>query len=159
MTLVLGRLDQGLEIGFQTANAIDNLRRCCEVLEPHGLVMVMEGLNPFRDHPGMLLTKMPHAFEICRAVNSPSCKILFDFYHQQISEGNLLPNFERCLPEVAYIQVGDTPGRCEPGTGEINYPAIAKALQDMGFAGTVGLEAWASGDSVTALEAFRAAFA
>jgi hydroxypyruvate isomerase len=144
MTLVLGRFDQGVEPGYQTANAIDNLRRCCELLEPHGLVMVMEGLNPWRDHPGMLLTKMPHAFEICRAVNSPSCKILFDFYHQQISEGNLLPNFERCLPEVAYIQLGDTPGRCEPGTGEINYKNVFKRVHELGYKGILGAEHGAS---------------
>jgi hydroxypyruvate isomerase len=144
MTLVLGRIDQGLEPGYQTANAIDNLRRCCEVLEPHGLVMVMEGLNPWRDHPGMLLTKMPHAFEICRAVNSPSCKILFDLYHQQVSEGNLIQNFERCWPEVAYFQIGDNPGRNEPGTGEINFKNVFKRIHELGFKGILGAEHGAS---------------
>jgi hydroxypyruvate isomerase len=144
MTVVLGRVDQGLEPGYQTANAIDNLRRCCELLEPHGLVMVMEGLNPWRDHPGMLLTKMPHAFEICRAVNSPSCKILFDLYHQQVTEGNLIYNVERCFSEIAYFQIGDNPGRAEPGTGEINYRNVFRRIHELGYKGILGMEHGAS---------------
>jgi hydroxypyruvate isomerase len=139
-TVVPGRFDPGLEPGYQTANVIDNLRRCCEVAEPAGLVMVLEPLNPWRDHPGLFLTKVPRAFEICRAVNSPSCKILFDVYHQQITEGNLIPNVERSWSEVAYFQVGDNPGRNEPGTGEINYRNVFKAIYARGFAGVVGME-------------------
>ena len=92
------------------------------------------------------------------AVDSPGLRLNLDLYHAQIGEGNLIDLLGRCLPWIGEIQVADVPGRCEPGTGEINYAAIAKALRDIDFAGTVGLEAWASGDSQTALESFRNAF-
>lgn len=107
--------------GYQTANAIDLLRRCAEILEPHGLIMVLEPLNWHANHGGVFLRYSDQAYAICKAVNSPSCKILFDIYHQQISEGNLIPNIDRCWDEIAYFQSGDNPGRNEPGTGEINY--------------------------------------
>jgi hydroxypyruvate isomerase len=84
--------------------------------------------------------------------------MMLDLYHAQIGEGNLIELVRRCGDAIGEIQVADVPGRCEPGTGEINYAAIAKALRDIDFAGTVGLEAWASGDSQTALESFRNAF-
>jgi hydroxypyruvate isomerase len=139
MTVVLGTLDHRADIGFQTSSAIELLRRGCEIFEPHGLVMVMEPLNP-RDHPAMFLARVPQAHMICKAVNSPSCKILFDLYHQQITEGNLIPNLDRSWDEVAYIQIGDNPGRAEPGTGEINYRNIFRHLHAKGFAGVLGME-------------------
>jgi hydroxypyruvate isomerase len=138
-TIVPGRFDLSTEVGYQTVNVIDNLKRCAELCEPVGLVMVLEPLNP-RDHPGLFLTKIAQAFAICRAVSSPSCKILFDIYHQQITEGNLIPNFEQAWDEVAYIQIGDNPGRCEPTTGEINYRNIFAFLRRRGFAGILGME-------------------
>ena len=119
MTVVPGHVDLRLDMGYQTANVIESLKLACEILEPHGLVIVLEPLN-FYNHPGLFLTKISQAFEICRAVNSPSCKILFDIYHQQIQEGNLIPNMEKAWDEIAYFQIGDNPGRNEPTTGEIN---------------------------------------
>jgi hydroxypyruvate isomerase len=85
--------------------------------------------------------------------------MMLDLYHAQIGEGNLIELVRRCGDAIGEIQVADVPGRCEPGSGEISYPAIARALDDIGYAGTIGLEAWASGDSVAALAAFRLAFA
>lgn len=140
MTVVPGRYDLGLEWDYQTANAIELLKRCSETLEPHGLVMVLEPLNWFTNHPGVFLHKVPQAYQICRAVGSPSCKFLFDIYHQQITEGNLIPNFDIAWDEVAYVQTGDNPGRNEPGTGEINYRNIFQHLHAKGYAGVVGLE-------------------
>lgn len=140
MTVVPGRYDQGLEWDYQTANCVELLKRCCEILQPHGLVMVLEPLNWFSNHPGVFLHKIPQAYQICQAVGSPSCKILFDIYHQQISEGNLIPNFDMAWDEVAYIQVGDNPGRKEPGTGEINYRNVFKHVHGKGFDGVVGME-------------------
>ena len=102
--------------------------------------MVLEALNPWRDHPRMFLTKIPQAYEICRAVDSPACKILFDIYHQQISEGNLIPNMDLAWGEIAYFQIGDNPGRNEPGTGEINYKSIFAHLKGKGYAGVLGME-------------------
>lgn len=140
MTVVPGLFDERLEVGYQTAHVVDALRRGAEVFEPHGLVMVLEPLNHFTDHPGLFLHKIPQAYEVCRAVNSPSCKILFDIYHQQITEGNLIPNFDQAWREVAYVQVGDNPGRKEPTTGEINYANVFAHLKRKGFTGVVGME-------------------
>ncbi len=139
-TVVPGRYDQRLEWDYQTANVIENLRYAAEICEKAGLVMVLEALNPFRDHPGLFLTKIPQAFLICRAVNSPSCKILFDMYHQQITEGNIIPNINKAWSEVAYFQIGDNPGRNEPGTGEMNYRNIFKHIHSKGFKGILGME-------------------
>ena len=139
-TVVPGRYDPGLEWDYQTANVIANLKRCAEICEPAGLVMVLEPLNAWRNHPGLFLTKIPQAFMICRAVNSPSCKILFDMYHQQITEGNIIPNIDRAWEEVVYFQVGDNPGRKEPTTGEMNYRNIFRHIHSKGFQGIVGME-------------------
>ena len=114
--------------GYQLANAIDLLRECSELLEPHKLTMVLEPLNWHANHGGVFLQRSDQAFAICRAVNSPSCKILFDIYHQQITEGNLIPNIDRCWHEIGYFQTGDNPGRKEPGTGEINYAKVCQHI-------------------------------
>lgn len=139
-TVVPGMFSTRLEWDYQTANVIDHLKACAAVFEPHGIIMVLEPLNAWRDHPGLFLTKVPQAFQICRAVNSPSCKILDDLYHQQITEGNLIPNLDLAWSEIAYFQVGDNPGRKEPTTGEINYKNIFKHIHAKGFTGVVGME-------------------
>lgn len=139
MTVVLGTQHPRIDIEYQTAYAVEQLRRGAKVLEPHGLVMVLEPLNP-RDHPNMLLAKMSHAYEICRAVNSPSCKILCDLYHQQITEGNLIPNIDRSWDEIAYFQIGDNPGRNEPTTGEVNFAKVFAHIKGKGFTGIYGME-------------------
>ena len=139
MTVVCGTVEPRLEMGFQTANVVNALRRGAEIFEPHGLTMVLEPLN-FRDHPNLFLTKIAQAHEICRAVNSPACKILDDLYHQQVTEGNLIPNMDGAWSEIAYFQVGDNPGRREPTTGEINYLNVFKHIHDRGFDGIVGME-------------------
>jgi hydroxypyruvate isomerase len=126
--------------GYQQANVIEFLRRCTAILEPHKLVMVLEPLNWYRDHGGVWLQHSDQAYAVCKAVNSPSCKILFDLYHQQISEGNLIPNIDRCWDEIAYFQAGDNPGRKEPGTGEINYRNVFRHIHRKGFQGVVGME-------------------
>ncbi len=139
MTVVPGHMDLRLDMGYQTANVVQALRRAADILEPHGLVMVLEPLN-FRNHPGLFLTKMSQAFEVCRAVDSPACKILDDLYHQQVHEGNLIPNLDRSWSEIAYFQIGDNPGRKEPTTGEINFPNVFQHIQDKGFRGIMGME-------------------
>ena len=139
-TVVPGAYDNGLEWDYQTANTIENLKWCAHVCEPFGLVMVLEPLNAWKNHPGLFLTKIPQAYQICRAVGSPSCKILDDLYHQQVTEGNLIPNLEMAWEEIAYFQVGDNPGRKEPTTGEINYRNIFKHLYNKGYKGVVGME-------------------
>ena len=110
------------------------------VLEPHGLVIVIEALNNLRNHPGQFLVRIPQAYMICKAVNSPSCKILFDMYHQQISEGNLIPNIDAAWDEVGYFQIGDNPGRNEPGSGEVNYRNVFRRIREKGYTGILGME-------------------
>ena len=139
-TVVPGPYVKNMEWDYQTANVIDCLRAMAEVCEPAGLVMVLEPLNAWANHPGMFLSKIPQAYAICEAVNSPSCKILDDLYHQQISEGNLIPNIDKAWKHIEYIQLGDNPGRKEPGTGEINYRNIFAHLHGKGFTGVVGME-------------------
>jgi hydroxypyruvate isomerase len=101
--------------------------------------MVLEPLNP-RNHPGLFLKKIPQAYEICKAVGSPACKILDDLYHQQITEGNLIPNIDAAWEEIAYFQIGDNPGRNEPTTGEINYKNVFRHIHEKGFEGILGME-------------------
>ena len=132
-------ISYNMEMGYQTANVIESLRYASEIFEPHGLVMVLEPLN-YRDHPSLFLNKMAQGFEICRAVNSPSCKILMDMYHQQIHEGNLIPNMDASYSEIAYFQIGDNPGRKEPLSGEINYQNIFRHIKKKGFTGVLGME-------------------
>ena len=139
MTVVPGHVDLRQNMGYQTAHVVESLKRACAILEPHGLVMVLEPLN-FRNHPGLFLSESPQAYEICKAVDSPSCKILFDIYHQQIQEGNLIPNIEACWDEIAYFQIGDNPGRKEPTTGEINYMNVFKYIHSRGFKDILGME-------------------
>ncbi len=139
MTVVPGHLDLKLNMGYQTSNVVESLKMASGILEPHGITMVLEPLN-FRNHPGLFLSESPQAYEICKAVNSPSCKILFDIYHQQIQEGNLIPNIEACWDEIAYFQIGDNPGRNEPNTGEINYKNIFKYIHQRGYNGILGME-------------------
>jgi len=139
MTVVPGFVTLKMDMGYQTANVVNALRLASEILEPHGLTMVLEPLN-FRDHPGLFLNKMSQGYEVCRAVNSPACKILDDLYHQQIHEGNLIPNIDQAWDEIGYFQVGDNPGRKEPTTGEINYTNVFKHIHEKGYSGIVGME-------------------
>ncbi|MFA5814168.1 MAG: TIM barrel protein [Bacteroidales bacterium] len=138
--VVPGRYDESLHWDYQTANVIENLRYCSGIFEPAGLTMVLEPLNTLHDHPGLFLTKIPQAYLICRAVNSPYIKIVNDLYHQQITEGNLIPNIEASYSEIGAFHLGDNPGRNEPTSGEINYKNIFKYLFEKGYNGTLCME-------------------
>ena len=138
--VVPGHYDERLHREFQTANVIDNLRYCCDILEPAGITIVMEPLNTLHDHPGLFLNRIPQAYEICRAVNRPSCKIVDDIYHQQITEGNLIPNIDAAWSEIAAFHVGDNPGRNEPTTGEINFKNVFKFIYSKQYQGVICME-------------------
>jgi hydroxypyruvate isomerase len=138
--VVPGRYDERLHRDFQTANVIDNLRYCCDVMEPSGLTIVLEPLNTIHDHPGLFLNGIPQAYAICRAVNRPVCKIVDDIYHQEITEGNLIPNIEAAWNEIAAFHLGDTPGRNEPTTGEINFKNVFKYIYSRGYEGVLCME-------------------
>lgn len=137
MTVVPGGFERNLPTGIQDAHVIEALRRGAEILEPHGLVMVLEALS---DSPDLYLRTSEQTYMICKAVNSPACKILYDIYHMQKNEGNLIRNMELTWDEIAYIQIGDNPGRKEPTTGEINYKNVFKYIHDKGYQGVMGME-------------------
>jgi hydroxypyruvate isomerase len=137
MTVVPGFFERNLPIGIQTGNVIDALRMGAAILEPHGFTMVLE---PLSDTPELFLRNADQTHMICKAVDSPSCKILYDIYHMQRNEGNLIATMEKTWDEIAYIQIGDNPGRKEPGTGEIHYGNVFKYIHDKGFKGVMGME-------------------
>ncbi len=138
--VVPGRYDEKLHRDFQTANVIDNLRYCCDVMEPAGLTIVLEPLNTLINHPGLFLNGIPQAYSICRAVNRPVCKIVDDVYHQQITEGDLIPNIEAAWSEIAAFHLGDNPGRNEPTTGEINFKNVFKYIYNKQYQGVLCME-------------------
>jgi hydroxypyruvate isomerase len=138
--VVPGRYDEKLSRDYQTANVIDNLRYCCDVLEPVGLTMVIEPLNTIHDHPGLFLTGIPQAYQICRSVNRAVCKIVNDMYHQQITEGNIIPNIDAAWSEIAAFHIGDNPGRAEPTSGEINYLNVFRHIHSKGYNGVLCME-------------------
>lgn len=137
LTVVPGFYERRLPYGNQFANVIDAMRAGAEIFEPHGLIMVLETLS---DTPELFLQQTHETYAVCKAVNSPSCKILYDIYHMQKTEGQLIVNMDRCWDEIAYIQIGDNPGRKEPTTGEINYKNLFKHIYNKGFKGVMGME-------------------
>lgn len=137
--VVPGRYDTKLHPDYQTANVIDNLRYCCDVLEPAGLIMVLEPLA-LASHEGLFLNGIPQSYPICRGVNRPVCKIVDDFYHQQRTEGNLITNMEAAWSEIAAFHTGDHPGRAEPTTGEINYKNVFKYIYSRQYQGVLCME-------------------
>ena len=140
ITSLVGNQDAKLPRGYQFANVIDCLRRASDLLEPHGLVMVFEPLNIYENHPGFFIWKNDEMYALMKAVRSPSCKLLYDFYHSQISDGHLIYNFDHCYDEIGYVQTGDVPGRKEPYTGETNYRNVFRHVYEKGYTGIIGME-------------------
>jgi hydroxypyruvate isomerase len=144
--------------GAMWLKARATLARIADLGARHGVTFVLENLNTEVDHPGVPFARAADTLALVEAVGHPHLRLNLDLYHAQIGEGNLIELVRRAAPFIGEIQVADVPGRCEPGTGEINYPAVAKALDAIGYRGTIGLEAWASGEDALALDRFRAAF-
>ena len=138
--------------------AARTLERLARLGERVGRVFTLENLNLAVDHPGTPFARAHDTLALVRAIDHPNLRLNLDLYHAQIGEGNLIELCEEALPWVGEIQVADVPGRMEPGTGEVNYPAVASALARFGYRGTVGLEAFASGDAEVAVDRFVAAF-
>jgi len=138
--MVLGLADPKLSLDFQMGNAIELCKQLVDIYAPEGITMVIEPMNHKIDHPGMFLHTVPQAYAIVKGVGSSNIKILFDIYHVQIQEGNILPTLDLAWDEVGYFQLGDTPGRKEPGTGEINYKNVLQHIHDKGYRGFLGLE-------------------
>ena len=137
MTVVPGNYDRTKSLDMQLANVIGALRPGVEILEKHNLIMVLE---PLSDTPELFLRYSDQTYAICKAMNSSACKILFDMYHMQRNEGNIIANIDKCWDEIGYFQIGDNPGRKEPGTGEMNYKNIFKHIYQKGYRGVMGME-------------------
>ncbi len=137
--------------------ARDTLHRICDLAEEEGVTFTLENLN-LREHPGCPFNSTGDVLSLVAAVDRPQLRINLDLYHTQIGEGDVIRWADACLPWIGEVQVADNPGRCEPGTGEMNWPIIARALRDMGYDGPVGMEAYAKDDPEAALDAFRKAF-
>lgn len=144
--------------GAMWIKAQETLARIAALGEREGVTFCLENLNTAVDHPGVPFARAADTIALVAAVDSPGLRLNLDLYHAQIGEGNLISLVRGCVDLIGEVQVADVPGRCEPGTGEINYAGLAAALYDTGYRGTVAMEAWASGDSVVALERFRTAF-
>jgi hydroxypyruvate isomerase len=136
-TVVPGNYDRSLPADIQTAHVITALKRGAEILEKGKLVMVLE---PLSDNPDLFLRHSQQTYMICKAVGSPSCKILFDMYHMQRNEGNIIANMDQVWDEIGYFQIGDNPGRKEPNTGEMNYRNIFRHIAEKGYTGVLGME-------------------
>ena len=143
--------------GSMWLKARDTLNRICDLAEEEGIIFTLENLN-LLDHPGCPFNSTADVLALVSSVDRPQLRINLDLYHTQIGEGDLIRWCKKCLPWIGEIQVADNPGRFEPGTGEINYAGVAKALNDMGYRGPIGMEAFAERDPESALEAFRTAF-
>src|SRR4051812_43073583 len=144
--------------GAMWLTARETLARVADLGEREGVTFVLENLNTELDHPGVPFARAADCLALVSTVDSPNLRLMLDLYHAQIGEGNLIELCRSALPWIGEIQVADVPGRCEPGTGEINYPMVAQALAAMGYRGTIGLEAYAAAGSERALARFRRAF-
>ena len=157
--------DRGLPVtpcetvtGAMWLKARDTLSRIADLAEKHGVTFMIENLNLPVDHPGVPFALAKDTLALVSSINRPGLKLNLDLYHAQIGEGNLIELCKACQPWIGEVQVADNPGRFEPGTGEMHWPNIARALHAMGYAGPVGMEAFAKGDETAALEAFRTTF-
>jgi len=132
----------GMPRAEQMSNAVATLRAAAPLLEKNGVTAIVEILNTYVNHAGYFLYYVRDGAELVDRVGSPNVKLLFDIYHVQIMEGNLISNIRENIDRIGHFHVGDVPGRHEPGTGEINYRNVFKAIYDLGdrFQGSVALE-------------------
>jgi len=154
--VVAGEETKGYSRDDQTQAVIAALKAGAKIVEPEGITIILEPLNILVDHPRQLVVHSAHAADILKAVGSPNVKMLFDIYHQQISEGNLTGNIRKYHDLIGYFQMADHPGRHEPTTGEINYPYVLRTIHDVGYRDPIGMEMSARSDPMTAFKAVRA---
>lgn len=156
LTVIPGMLRDDLPREKQIEACIEGYKKAAPLCEDEEITLMLEPLNPLIDHKGVLVSRTDEAARIVREVGSPYIRILYDVYHQQITEGNLINTIEdyyRKDPLIHYFQIADTPGRNEPGTGEINYSKVLESIFQMGYRGYVGLELRPRTDEVVALNA------
>lgn len=139
----------------QLQNMVETLKQCAPMLEKAGIVLEVEPLNGLVDHKGHFLQRSDESASVIDQVGSPNVKLVFDVYHQQITEGNVIRNATKYRDRINHYHIADNPGRKQPGTGELNYVNILKAIKETGFDGFVGLECGFTIDTDTAVEQFQ----
>ncbi|MGE3269293.1 MAG: hydroxypyruvate isomerase family protein, partial [Chloroflexota bacterium] len=153
LNALAGKVPAGVSPEVAKAICVENLTKAAPLCEDAGVVLVTEGLNSLQT-PGFFLDNSTLGFELVDEVGSPAVKFQYDIYHMQIMEGNLIDTIKANIGKIAHIQVADVPGRHEPGTGEINYPNVFKAIDESGYQGYVALEYAPSGDTQAGLDAW-----
>ncbi len=148
--------DLGTSRFVQKKNLIEGLKVCASLLEKEDTLLVIEPLNTLVDHPGYYLTSSEEAFEIVEAVGSPKVKVLFDIYHQQIMEGNLIQRITENIDKIGHFHAAGNPGRHELYYGEINYPEVFQAIDATGYQGYVGFEYFPLDEPLKGIRAFIA---
>lgn len=165
LIVLTGNKVPGMPREQQQASIVEGLKRAAELASPSGITLIVEilntltsvePLNPVENHANYYLNSTRDAFEIVRAVGNPHLKILFDIYHVQIMEGNLIETIRNNIASIGHFHVGDVPGRHEPGTGEINYQNVFRAIRATGFREFVAMEYLPSKDALTTLEDVKA---
>lgn len=136
----------------QHASLVCNLREAAKLAEAAGCMLVLEPLNRLISHKGHYLNTTAEAVAIVREVNSPALTVLYDVFHQQITEGNVINNIRNNIEYIGHIHIGDVPGRKQPGTGEINYPNVFKAIAETGYSDFVVFECGITEDVDTVCE-------
>jgi hydroxypyruvate isomerase len=155
LCVVAGEETKGYSRDEQTQAVIRALKAGAAIVEPEGITIILEPLNVLVDHPRQLIVHSAQAAEVLKAVGSPNVKMLFDIYHQQISEGNLTGNIRKYHDLIGYFQLADHPGRHEPTTGEINYPFVLRTIHNVGYRDPIGMEMSPKSDAQTAFKAIR----
>jgi hydroxypyruvate isomerase len=150
VTTLAGMTLPGVSRSTQRRSCVEGLKKAADILAGTELALVVEPLNHI-DHPGFFMTRADELAEVIAEVRSPNVRMLYDFYHLQVTQGNLIRDFEQYYDLVGYVQTGDVPGRKEPGTGETNYRNVFKAVHDKGYRGILGME---HGWSVPGMDGF-----
>jgi hydroxypyruvate isomerase len=143
LTVILGRSRSGVPRELQLRHAVENLKQCAELAERADVVLLVEPISRAR-WADILVSRVDDALTLCREINSPAVRLLFDVYQCQRESGNLLETLDRAWPDVGAIQIADCPGRCEPGTGEINFENVLRHIRTKAWDGLIELEHAAS---------------
>ncbi|MBO1513396.1 TIM barrel protein [Metabacillus bambusae] len=150
-----GNVIDGMSRDFQQQAMVETLKQCASLCEEAGIILEVEPLNGLVDHHGHFLQYSDEAVSIIDQVNSPYVKLVFDVYHQQITEGNVIRNATNYIDRISHYHIADNPGRKQPGTGELNYINILNAIKETGYEGYVGLECGYTIDTDEALDVFK----
>jgi len=151
MIVTVGQEIEGVARSEQHRNIVESLKIAAPLVEAAGITLVVEPLNTAVNHAGYFLAASTEGFQIVDEIGSPSVKLLYDIYHQQITEGNLIDTITANIDRIGHFHMADVPGRHEPGTGEINYEQVFRAISETTYNGYIGLELWPTRPEVEAL--------